>query len=77
MYMAFQCKECGKEFILITEQYIQNLYYIQNIYEDKYISCAYCGSDNVNVEGKYDNLNECINVKHIYRKANGAIKQVR
>ena len=71
MYMAFQCKECGKEFILLTEQYIQNMY------EDKYISCADCGSDNVNVEGKYDNLNECINDKHIYRKANGIIKQVR
>ena len=31
---------------------------MQNMYEDKYISCAYCGSDNVNVEGKYDNLPE-------------------
>ena len=71
MYMAFQCKECGKEFILITEQYRQNMY------ENKYISCAYCGSNNVNVEGKYDNLNECINDKHTYRKVNGTIKQVR
>ena len=77
MYMVFQCKECGKEFILITEQYIQNLYYIQNIYEDKCITCTYCGSDNVNVEGKYDNLNECINDKHTYRRINGTIKQVR
>ena len=44
MYVAFKCKKCGKEFILLTEQYIQN------IREDKYISCAYCGSDNVNIE---------------------------
>lgn len=71
MYMTFQCKKCGKEFILITEQYIDNMN------KDKYISCAYCGSDNVNVEGKYDGLNKCICDKHTYKKVNGVTKQIR
>lgn len=65
MYQLYKCR-CKKEFILITE-------YID---DNHFISCPYCGSRKIRREGKYDSLKECMNNHDIYKRINGALRQI-
>ena len=50
MYTTLECKRCGKEMILLTEDVLK---------EDE-INCPYCCDDKVVVTGRYDCIKECI-----------------
>lgn len=67
MYKLYKCK-CKKEFILITECINEN---------KGYLSCPYCGSKKIKEEGKYSSLNECMKNHDIYKRINGALRQIR
>lgn len=50
MYTTLECKRCGKEMILLTEDVLK---------EDE-VNCPYCRDDKVVVTGRYDCIKECI-----------------
>ena len=53
-YSIIECCECGKEMILITEDYVKN---------KEEIVCSYCVSEKIKVTGQYDGLKECLKNK--------------
>lgn len=68
MYQLYKCK-CKKEFILITECIENN--------KGHFLNCPYCGNKKIKEEGKYNSLKECMNDHDIYKRINGALRQIR
>ena len=70
-YILFKCSRCRYEFILPTEDYKDAKQ------EGREIHCPYCNGKNIKEEGKYSSLKECMDDVHVYRRQNGALKQIR
>lgn len=70
MYQLYKCR-CRREFILIDEQLNEA------ISKGIYITCPYCSSKYIRLEGKYESLKQCMDGHNIYKKINGAYKQIR
>lgn len=70
MYIAFQCKSCGKEFILLSQEAASTLK------ADKYLVCPHCSSRKIHVEGASDNVMECMQ-HNSFKRIKGKLRQVR
>lgn len=54
MYENYKCRKCLSESILLTED-------IDRMKADeRYLSCPYCGSEEIIFQGKYDDLIKCM-----------------
>lgn len=69
IYKCYVCKKCNKEIILISEEVEDT------VKRGKYISCAHCGSRNIQEQKPTSNLKECMD-HSAYKRKNGAIRQV-
>ena len=65
IYTSFECKTCGKEFVLLTEE-------IGEIKRN--LVCPYCISKNIKRQKATDDLNECMQ-QRAYIRVNGALRQ--
>ena len=69
IYTAYKCRTCQREFILLTED-------VDSMNKDRYLACPYCNSKRLSKGKGTDNLNECMK-ERVYKRVNGALKQVR
>jgi DNA-directed RNA polymerase subunit RPC12/RpoP len=70
MYVAYRCMVCGTEFILPTE----TLKIAEK--EGRYLSCP-LGHKHIEVAGRFDDLKECMERQHVYKREHGRVKQVK
>ena len=68
MYTSYRCNVCKNEFVLLTEQLIEQEK------KGRYIACPYCSSRKVKKENVGDNLKECMKERS-YKRVNGALRQ--
>lgn len=68
VYTSYKCKECKREFIVLTEE-IQSA-----IRSEEYLACPYCNSKRVVVDNFGDTLVSLMNDRK-YRRDHGVIKQ--
>lgn len=68
MYIAYICKGCRREFILISSEMLAA------INTGKYIGCPYCGNKKVKPSNPMDSLKECMEARS-YKRVNGALRQ--
>lgn len=65
IYTSYKCK-CGKEFVLLTEDVLNNR---------GYLVCPYCSSRSIKVQGASDSLKECMKERSYKRNKRGALEQ--
>lgn len=70
IYKGFKCNMCKNEFILL------NNCIEENNKRNRYLTCPYCGFKHIRETRETDDLKECIS-HSVYKKVNGAIRQVR
>lgn len=68
-YIAYKCKGCSKEVILLTEEMKRT------IAIGKYIACPHCGCKKLTEINQTDDLRECMKARKYKRNSNGAIQQ--
>jgi DNA-directed RNA polymerase subunit RPC12/RpoP len=66
-YIAYECRTCRKEFVLLTED-------VDQMARDRYIVCPYCCSKRVDKEKVADSLKECMKERS-YKRVGGALRQ--
>lgn len=70
MYIAYKCNVCKMGFIIPTED-------VAMISKSgRYIACN-IGHKNIIEIGKYDDLKQCMEEQHIYKRERGSIKQIK
>ena len=70
-YIVYRCVACGCTFILPLEDVQAN----EN--KENYISCPFKGHKNIVVAGAFDDLKQCMEEQHIYKRDRGCIKQIK
>lgn len=70
MYTCYKCNICKIIFIIPTED-VERMEK-----EGKYIACNF-GHKNIVLLNKYDDLRQCMEEQHIYKRDKGSIKQIK
>lgn len=67
-YILYKCQNCNSEVILITDSLINANK------NNRYVTCNYCSSKKLRLEGKYNSLKQCMEERS-YKRIHGAIRQ--
>lgn len=68
MYTSYRCNVCKNEFVLLTDQLIEQQK------KGRYIACPFCNSQKINKQKVENILKECMKERS-YKRVKGALRQ--
>lgn len=70
MYIVYRCMQCGL-IIIVDKEQMEELAKL-----GRYMTCLF-GHKHLEVAGRYDDLLECMEKQHVYKRERGRVRQIK